>query len=170
MFDAFTSTWQNELFSVHKMSSVQMMCGVNFFSVVLTSSSLLQQGTFYTSLVFMSQFPPFVFDCVLLSLCSACGQVRTYALYLRLSYQVIKYLEWLYTTSVKIDGLPAGKFSQTEGGSYLNMHKSHFYVKCILSLPHFLDTYLHPIFLLNLANWPYCRIQATPPTVTFRLQ
>ena len=94
MFDAFTSTWQNELFSVHKMSSVQMMCGVNFFSVVLTSSSLLQQGTFYTSLVFMSQFPPFVFDCVLLSLCSACGQVRTYALYLRLSYQVIKYLEW----------------------------------------------------------------------------
>merc|ERR1719229_181625 len=74
-FDAFTSTWQNELFSVHKMSSVQMMCGVNLFSVVLTSSSLLQQGTFYTSLVFMSQFPAFVFDCVLLSLCSALGQL-----------------------------------------------------------------------------------------------
>ena len=79
-FDAFTSTWQNELFSVHKMSSVQMMCGVNLFSVVLTSSSLLQQGTFYTSLVFMSQFPAFVFDCVLLSLCSACGQVKNFIL------------------------------------------------------------------------------------------
>merc|ERR1719220_993108 len=57
------------------MGSVQMMCGVNFFSIILTSSSLLQQGTFYTSLVFMSQFPAFVFDCVLLSLCSACGQL-----------------------------------------------------------------------------------------------
>ena len=73
--DAFTSNWQNELFKVHKMSPYQMMCGVNFFSVILTSSSLLQQGTFYISLVFMSHFPAFVFDCVLLSLCSALGQV-----------------------------------------------------------------------------------------------
>lgn len=53
--DSFTSNWQNELFSSHGMSSVQMMCGVNLFSCLLTSSSLLQQGSFYTSLVFMSQ-------------------------------------------------------------------------------------------------------------------
>ena len=53
--DSFTSNWQNELFDSYKMSSVQMMCGVNLFSCLLTSASLLQQGIFYTCLVFMSQ-------------------------------------------------------------------------------------------------------------------
>jgi adenosine 3'-phospho 5'-phosphosulfate transporter B2 len=42
--DSFTSNWQNELFTSYKMSSVQMMCGVNLFSCLLTSASLLQQG------------------------------------------------------------------------------------------------------------------------------
>jgi adenosine 3'-phospho 5'-phosphosulfate transporter B2 len=39
------------------MTSIQMMAGVNLFSCLLTSVSLLQQGVFYTSLLFMSQFP-----------------------------------------------------------------------------------------------------------------
>lgn len=76
--DSFTSNWQGEIFSTYKMTSVQMMCGVNLFSCLLTSSSLLQQGTFYTSLVFMSQFPAFTFDCVILSICSAVGQLFIY--------------------------------------------------------------------------------------------
>ena len=76
--DSFTSNWQGEIFSTYKMTSVQMMCGVNLFSCLLTSSSLLQQGTFYTSLVFMSQFPSFTFDCVVLSICSAVGQLFIY--------------------------------------------------------------------------------------------
>jgi len=77
-FDAFTSNWQNELFSEYKMSSIQMMAGVNLFSCLLTSVSLLQQGVFYTSLMFMSQYSRFLLDCIILSICSACGQLFIY--------------------------------------------------------------------------------------------
>lgn len=77
-FDSFTSNWQGELFSEYKMSSIQMMAGVNLFSCLLTSVSLLQQGVFYTSLVFMSQYSRFLLDCIILSLCSACGQLFIY--------------------------------------------------------------------------------------------
>jgi len=77
-FDAFTSNWQGELFKEYSMSSVQMMAGVNLFSCLLTSVSLLQQGIFVSSLFFMSQYPAFVSDCVVLSLCSACGQLFIY--------------------------------------------------------------------------------------------
>merc|ERR1712223_1398602 len=76
--DAFTSNWQNELYDAYKISSFQMMCGVNLFSCLLTSVSLMQQGAFFDSLVFMSQFPKFTFDCVVLSFCSAFGQVFIY--------------------------------------------------------------------------------------------
>ncbi len=55
VFDSFTSNWQNRLFDTYKMSSVQMMCGVNLFSCLLTAASLLQQGTFAASMVFMSK-------------------------------------------------------------------------------------------------------------------
>lgn len=77
-FDSFTSNWQGQLFKDYKVSSIQMMAGVNLFSCLLTSISLLQQGIFLTSLVFMSQFPAFVSDCVVLSLCSAIGQLFIY--------------------------------------------------------------------------------------------
>jgi len=97
--DSFTANWQNELFESYQISPVQAMCGVNFFSFLLTSVSLLQQvgtspqtktqwaetkvnsilqGAFYKSLVFMSQFPKFGFDCVVLSLCSAIGNLFIY--------------------------------------------------------------------------------------------
>lgn len=78
VFDSFTSNWQGELFKDYKMSSIQMMAGVNLFSCLLTSVSLLQQGVFYTSLAFMSQYSLFVVDCVVLSVCSACGQLFIY--------------------------------------------------------------------------------------------
>ncbi|XP_076066217.1 adenosine 3'-phospho 5'-phosphosulfate transporter 1-like [Oratosquilla oratoria] len=74
-FDAFTSNWQGELFQVYKMSSIQMMCGVNLFSCLLTSVSLLQQGAFGASFNFMLTHPNFMIDCVILSICSASGQL-----------------------------------------------------------------------------------------------
>lgn len=77
-FDSFTSNWQGELFTEYKMSSIQMMAGVNLFSCLLTSVSLLQQGVFYTSLAFMSQYSRFLLDCIVLSICSACGQLFIY--------------------------------------------------------------------------------------------
>merc|ERR1719474_1940902 len=77
-FDSFTSNWQGELFTEYKMSSIQMMAGVNLFSCLLTSVSLLQQGVFYTSLEFISQYSAFFFDCIILSICSATGQLFIY--------------------------------------------------------------------------------------------
>ena len=76
--DAFTSNWQGKLFTTYKMHSVQMMAGVNLFSCIFTFTSLVQQGAFYSSLVFMSQFPNFAWDCVLLSVCSGLGQLLIY--------------------------------------------------------------------------------------------
>lgn len=76
--DAFTSNWQKELFDQYKISPIQCMCGVNLFSCLLTSVSLVQQGAFFGSLVFMSQYPSFTFDCIILSFCSAFGQLFIY--------------------------------------------------------------------------------------------
>ena len=45
-FDSFTSNWQDELFTRYRVTSLQMMAGVNFFSVLLTFVSLLEQGCF----------------------------------------------------------------------------------------------------------------------------
>lgn len=75
LFDSFTSNWQGALFTQYSMTSVQMMCGVNLFSCLFTATSLAQQGGFIYSLNFMSQFPLFTVDCVLLSVSSAAGQL-----------------------------------------------------------------------------------------------
>uniref|UniRef100_UPI00398E49A3 adenosine 3'-phospho 5'-phosphosulfate transporter 1 n=1 Tax=Pristiophorus japonicus TaxID=55135 RepID=UPI00398E49A3 len=74
VFDSFTSNWQDALFK-YKMSSVQMMFGVNLFSCLLTVGSLLEQGAFFQSLRFMVQHPEFALHAGLLSVCSACGQL-----------------------------------------------------------------------------------------------
>ncbi|XP_049613090.1 adenosine 3'-phospho 5'-phosphosulfate transporter 1 [Syngnathus scovelli] len=74
VFDSFTSNWQDNLFKF-KMSSVQMMFGVNLFSCLLTVGSLLEQGAFFDSLAFMARHSEFTFHAVLLSVCSACGQL-----------------------------------------------------------------------------------------------
>lgn len=78
IFDSFTSNWQGALFSQYKMTSIQMMCCVNLFSCLFTSVSLLPQGGFVSSLGFMKQFPKFAFDCLVLSVCSAIGQLFVY--------------------------------------------------------------------------------------------
>ncbi|KAL4237400.1 hypothetical protein ACF0H5_002118 [Mactra antiquata] len=74
-FDSFTSNWQGELFRQYKMSSIQMMAGVNMFSCLLTSVSLIEQGGFVECIAFMFSHPTFVVHAVILSLCSACGQL-----------------------------------------------------------------------------------------------
>lgn len=74
-FDSFTSNWQGELFKQYKMSSIQMMAGVNMFSCLLTSVSLIEQGGFVECIAFMFNHPTFVVHAVILSLCSACGQL-----------------------------------------------------------------------------------------------
>ncbi|XP_002741355.1 adenosine 3'-phospho 5'-phosphosulfate transporter 1-like [Saccoglossus kowalevskii] len=74
-FDSFTSNWQSEIFKRYKVSSIQMMFGVNLFSVIFTSGSLLEQGGFFEALWFMTRYSLFTFHVSLLSLCSATGQL-----------------------------------------------------------------------------------------------
>ncbi|XP_061163299.1 adenosine 3'-phospho 5'-phosphosulfate transporter 1-like [Saccostrea echinata] len=75
VFDSFTSNWQGELFKRYKVSSIQMMTGVNLFSCLLTGVSLIEQGGFFESVAFMTKHPDFIFHAIILSLCSAGGQL-----------------------------------------------------------------------------------------------
>lgn len=75
VFDSFTSNWQGELFKRHKVSSIQMMTGVNLFSCLLTGVSLIEQGGFFDSLAFMTKHPDFISHAIVLSFCSAGGQL-----------------------------------------------------------------------------------------------
>lgn len=51
-FDSFTSNWQSDLFKTYKITSIQMMCGVNLFSSLFTGTSIAIQGGFMESMVF----------------------------------------------------------------------------------------------------------------------
>ena len=74
VFDSFTSNWQDHLFK-YKMSSVQMMFGVNLFSCLFAVGSLLEQGALVEALGFMRRHPDFAAHAALLSVCSAFGQL-----------------------------------------------------------------------------------------------
>ena len=74
-FDSFTSNWQAELYKQYSMSSIQMMFGVNLFSCIFTSWALLEQGGFVEGATFMLKYGSFMFHVVLLSICSATGQL-----------------------------------------------------------------------------------------------
>jgi len=77
-FDSFTSNWQGQLFKEFKMSSFQMMLGVNIFSTTFTLGSLIQRGDFFASIAFMMKYGEFMTHCVILSICSAVGQLFIY--------------------------------------------------------------------------------------------
>ena len=75
LFDSFTSNWQSELFKTYKMSSIQMMFGTNIFSSFFTMWSMIQGGNFFSSISFMINHPHFAYHALLLSVCSATGQL-----------------------------------------------------------------------------------------------
>ena len=75
MFDSFTSNWQSELFRTYKVSSFQMMFGVNLFSCIFTVGSLIFRGRIVTSVLFLIDHIEFAYHAVLLSVCSAVGQL-----------------------------------------------------------------------------------------------
>jgi len=74
-FDSFTSNWQGELFRVYHMTSIEMMAGVNLFSVLLTTTSLAQQGAFTYAAAFAARHPLFIAHVLVLSTTSAVGQL-----------------------------------------------------------------------------------------------
>ncbi|XP_066149224.1 adenosine 3'-phospho 5'-phosphosulfate transporter 1 [Euwallacea fornicatus] len=79
IFDSFTSNWQGKLFKTYEVKPIQMMCFVNFFSCIFTFTSLLQHGGLLESVKFMFQYPRFVLDIIILSACSASGQMFIYS-------------------------------------------------------------------------------------------
>lgn len=75
MSDSFTANYQQKIFKSYKVSSAQMMFGVNLFSSMLTAASLSVQSGFEEGFAFSSQFPDFRLDCVALSISAAVGQL-----------------------------------------------------------------------------------------------
>ncbi|CAG2177042.1 unnamed protein product, partial [Oppiella nova] len=74
-FDSFTSNWQTVLFDRYKMSTLHMMAAVNFFSILLTSTSLVEQGDLAPAFRMVAHNGDLLADCVLLSVFSAAGQL-----------------------------------------------------------------------------------------------
>lgn len=75
IFDSFSSNWQAEVFTQYKVSSVQMMFGVNAFSCIFTVGSLLFRGVFFSCINFLFLHTQFAIHATLLSICSAIGQL-----------------------------------------------------------------------------------------------
>jgi len=91
-FDSFTSNWQGELFRVYHMSSIEMMAGVNLFSVLLTTTSLAQQGAFTYAASFAARHALFMLHVLVLSMTSAVGQLfifRTIAQFGPVTFTII---------------------------------------------------------------------------------
>lgn len=63
---------------VCQVSTVQMMMGVNLFSCLFTFVSLVQRGQLMPSLFFLHRHPAAMSDLILLSICSAVGQLFIY--------------------------------------------------------------------------------------------
>ena len=74
-FDSFTSNWQSELFSVYKMSTIQMMFGANLFSCLFKVWSMIEGANFLSAVGFMMSHPEFAYHATTLSLTSATGQL-----------------------------------------------------------------------------------------------
>jgi adenosine 3'-phospho 5'-phosphosulfate transporter B2 len=74
-FDSFTSNWQGKLFEKYKISTWQMMAAVNLYSIVLTFTSLTEQGDLVPVLKAVLSSGQLTRDCILLSLSSAAGQL-----------------------------------------------------------------------------------------------
>lgn len=77
-FDSFTSNWQENLNAKYQVSPLQMMAAVNFFSILLTTTSLAQQSHLIPSLLTVLSNASLTRDCLLMSLSSATGQLMIF--------------------------------------------------------------------------------------------
>ncbi|KAK4472283.1 hypothetical protein MN116_003551 [Schistosoma mekongi] len=73
--DSFTSNWQDYMFQTYKLTSLQVMAGVNFWSVLLTLISLIGHNELISCILFGVNHPKFILDVLTSSLCSAFGQL-----------------------------------------------------------------------------------------------
>lgn len=77
-FDSFTSNWQQNLFTRYSISNWQMMAGTNFYSIILTLTSLQQSGSLKPALVMLLSSRDLMKDCILMSAMSSVGQLFVY--------------------------------------------------------------------------------------------
>ncbi|XP_074593083.1 adenosine 3'-phospho 5'-phosphosulfate transporter 1 isoform X1 [Brevipalpus obovatus] len=73
-FDSFTSNWEEKIYHKYKISPWQMMAGVNFFSITLTLTSLIEQGNLIPALKLMLSSSELTHDCTILAISSTIGQ------------------------------------------------------------------------------------------------
>lgn len=73
-FDSFTSNWEEEIYQQYRISSWQMMAGVNFCSLSLTLTSLSVQGGLIPAVNLVLSSPELTRDCFVLSMSSTIGQ------------------------------------------------------------------------------------------------
>lgn len=76
MLDGAMNTWQDEMFSMYKLSSYHMMFHMNWISVFIMLLYFLSNITneWSNSMQFILRYPNFLADLVLFALCGAAGQ------------------------------------------------------------------------------------------------
>lgn len=75
IFDSFTSNWQSSLFSRYNISEWQMMAATNFYSILLTLTSLYQLGHLGAAIKLVTSSTSLSIDCAVMSLASSIGQL-----------------------------------------------------------------------------------------------
>ena len=78
ILDSFTSNWQQSLFSRYGVSNWQMMSATNFYSILLTLTSLQQQNALQPAFKLLASSSSLLVDCVLMSIMSSIGQLFVY--------------------------------------------------------------------------------------------
>ena len=73
--DSFTSQWQDTVFKKYTVDQFEMMFGINCFSVLFTLVSLFWSGEFWTSLQNIQEDPLVFYHLLIMSICSATGQM-----------------------------------------------------------------------------------------------
>lgn len=115
LFDSFTPNWQKKLYQQYHMSSLQMMCGVNCFSCVLTLVTELEQGALNSGIFFGLRHPEFFLDVTVVSLTSAVGQLFIF-------YTIAQFGAVVFTTIMTIRQMLAILLSCFLFGHRLNSH------------------------------------------------
>lgn len=77
-FDSFTSNWQQSLYSRYCISNWQMMAAINFYSILLTLTSLHQLGNLKPAFDMLASSSQLLRDCMLMSIMSSTGQMFVY--------------------------------------------------------------------------------------------
>lgn len=82
LIDGATNSWQDQIFLVHRVRSLQMMFFMNVFSALLMLGYLVANpwtDELARAVAFLAAFPAILPDLLLFSLCGALGQVFIFA-------------------------------------------------------------------------------------------